>query len=60
VRLVEWQEGTSRLFRLDAATEAAVNELDTVGWMLRSNALWAAPEPETFAGDIFALEGTDA
>ena len=56
VRVVEWQNGASKVFRLSAATQKSVNEIDTVGWMLRSNALWTGPQPETIEGDFFALE----
>jgi predicted ATPase len=56
VRIIEWQNGTSQIFRLSAETQAAVNSIDTVGWMLRSNALWPAPAPERFEGDILALQ----
>jgi len=58
VRVVEWRDGASRIFRLSPETQSAVNEIDTVGWMLRSNALWTGPQSETFEGDLFALEGT--
>lgn len=57
VRVVEWRDGASKVFRLSPETQASVNEIDTVGWMLRSNALWTGPRPETFEGDLFALEG---
>jgi predicted ATPase len=58
VRLIEWRDGTSQIFRLSAETEAAVNSIDTVGWMLRSNALWPAPAPELFVGDVLDLGQT--
>jgi predicted ATPase len=56
VRVIEWREGTSHIFRLSQATEEAVNEIDTVGWMLSSNALWTGPEPESGGEDLFALD----
>lgn len=56
VRVVEWRDGESRIFRLSPETQASVNEIDTVGWMLRSNALWTGPRPEIFKDDLFALE----
>lgn len=56
VRVVEWRNGESRIFRLSPETQASVNEIDTVGWMLRSNALWTGPRPETFEDDLFTLE----
>ncbi|MGB6067050.1 MAG: AAA family ATPase [Desulfomonilaceae bacterium] len=57
VRVVEWRDGESRICRLSPETQASVSQIDTVGWMLRSNALWTGPQPETFEGDLFALEG---
>ena len=57
VRIVEWHEGESRIFRLSSETQESVNEIDTVGWMLRSNALWAGPEPELSPDNLFALSG---
>ena len=56
VRVVEWHNGASRVFRLSAETQESVNEIDTVGWMLRSNALWTGPQPEIIEEDLFALE----
>ena len=56
VRVVEWRDGISQIFRLTPETQAAVNEVDTVGWMLQSNALWTGPEAETCPEDLFALE----
>ena len=56
VRVVEWRDGASQIFRLNPETQASVNEIDTVGWLLRSNALWPDPQPESFEGDLFALE----
>ncbi len=57
VRVVEWRNGASRIFRLGPETQTSVNEIDTVGWMLRSNSLWTGPRPETFEGDLFADNG---
>ena len=56
VRVVEWRGGVSQIYRLNAATQAAVNELDTVGWMLRSNALWTDVEPEAVSGSVLDFE----
>ena len=60
VRVVEWVDGTSRIFRLSPEAQAAVNPIDTVGWMLRSNALWTGPQPETPPDDLFAIDGGEA
>ena len=59
IRVIEWHDGISRIFCLNPATQAAVNEIDTVGWMLSSNALWTGPVPETFGDDLFALTGAE-
>jgi len=56
VRVVVWRDGNSRIFSLSPETQASIDEIDTVGWMLRSNALWTGPKPETFVGDLFALD----
>ncbi len=56
LRVVDWRDGTSRIHRLNAETRAAVSDLETVGSMLRSNALWSEEQPETWAGDFFALD----
>jgi predicted ATPase len=58
VRIIEWRDGTSQIFRLSAETQASVNSIDTIGWMLRSNALWSAPAPERFVGDILDVGRT--
>lgn len=55
VRVVEWRNGDSRIFRLSPETQASIDEIDTVGWMLRSNTLWTGPNPETFRGNLFVL-----
>jgi predicted ATPase len=60
LRVVDWRDGTSRLYRLNAETSAAVSEMETVGSMLRSNALWPEEEPEVWTGDLFALGEPDA
>ena len=59
VRVVEWQNGASRVLRLSATTQESVNQIDTVGWMLRSNVLWTGPQPEIVEGDLFALESQE-
>ncbi len=59
LRVVDWLDGTSKVHRLNAETAAAVNEIETVGSMLRSNALWSEEQPETWTGDLFALEESE-
>jgi predicted ATPase len=56
VRVVEWRDGLSRVYRLNEETRAAVNEIDTVGWMLSTNSLWTSPTPELAPDSIFAVE----
>ncbi|WP_295590697.1 hypothetical protein, partial [uncultured Lamprocystis sp.] len=50
MRVIEWRDGTSQICCLNPETQAAVNGIDTVGWMLSANALWTSREPETFSG----------
>ncbi len=57
VRVVEWRDGESRVYRLSKETQDSVNQIDTVGWMLRSNILWPDPQPDIFKEDLFALDG---
>lgn len=57
VRIVEWNDGESSLFHLSPETQESINEIDTVGWMLRSNALFGGPNPSRTSGDLFALPG---
>ncbi len=56
LRVVDWREGMSRIHRLNAETQAAVSDVETVGSMLRSNALWPEEQPESWTGGLFALE----
>ncbi|HEX9732440.1 MAG TPA: AAA family ATPase [Thermoanaerobaculia bacterium] len=59
IRVVEWRDGTSVVYRLNAETASAVSEIETVGSMLRSNMLWPEDQPGTWTDDLFALEGSD-
>jgi predicted ATPase len=59
LRVVEWQDGASSVYRLNAETRDAVSELETVGSMLRSNALWPEERPERWSGDMLSLGGRD-
>ncbi len=56
LRIVDWREGTSAVHRLNSETTAAVSEIETVGSMLRSNALWSEEHPDAWTGDLFTLE----
>jgi hypothetical protein len=56
VRVIEWRDGTSHICCLNPETQAAVNGIDTAGWMLSANALWTSREPETCSGDLLALD----
>lgn len=55
VRVVDWRDGASAVYHLNAETTEAVSEIETVGSMLRSNALWADDEPDIWTDDIFSL-----
>ena len=56
VRIVQWNQGVSRLYSLSAGTCESINSLTSAGDLLRINALWPSDEPEVFHGDIFHLE----
>jgi predicted ATPase len=57
VRIIEWRDGSSRIYRLSQETRSLLVPPETVGWLLRSNALWPAEDPCTVAGDFFGLDG---
>ena len=53
VRVVEWRDGASQIFRLNDPTAAAVGPLESVGDMLRVNGLGLSETPERFDGGLF-------
>lgn len=57
VRIVQWNAGTSGVYPLSQGTRESVDALTTVGDLLRFNGLWPDEAPETFAGDLFELDG---
>lgn len=59
VRLIERNDGESYVYMLNKDTQSAINEIDTVGWMLRSNTLWKGPSEEKSPEDIFELPKSD-
>lgn len=54
VRVVEWREGRSELFRLSAGAEEMSRPPRSVGKLLRTNALFTARDSERVEGDFFA------
>lgn len=54
VRVVEWREGRSELFRLSPGAEEMSRPPRSVGKLLRTNALFTASDSERIEGDIFA------
>jgi predicted ATPase len=57
IRVVQWDEGTSRLFRLSDTIISDLKPPQSVGRLLRSNALWTDKVPLAFApnADIFQV-----
>lgn len=53
VRIVEWCEGRSQLFRLSPGAEEMSRPPRSVGKLLRTNALFTAKDSERVEGDFF-------
>ncbi len=60
VRVIDWRDGTSRVFLLGPGTRDLLDPLTTVGDLLRSNALWPADSPEEYGRDLFAVPAAGA
>jgi predicted ATPase len=54
VRLVEWHEGRSQIFRLSPGSEEMSRPPRSVGKLLRTNALFSAEDSDHVEGDFFA------
>ena len=52
VRIVQWKDGTSRIYALGEATKAGIDRINTVGELLRYNALWPSDTPEAFMSEF--------
>ena len=55
VRIVQWEEGVSRLYALSEGTRESIDPITSAGDLLRINALWPSDSPEVFEGDILEL-----
>ncbi len=53
VRVVEWRDGKSEIFRLSKGAEEIARPPGSVGELLRTNALFTEEEPERVEGDFF-------
>lgn len=53
VRVIQWREGRSDLYRLNPETQAVVGGIESVGSMLRSNSLWPDDVPDTLPDGLF-------
>ena len=53
VRIVDWQDDRSFVFHVGEGARELLVPPETVGRLLRSNALWTEEQPKTVAGDIF-------
>jgi predicted ATPase len=47
IRIVQWNQGTSQLYHLSGEIRSNLKPPQTVGRLLRSNALWTEAEPST-------------
>lgn len=56
VRVVEWHDGKSEIFRLSAGAEQMSRPPRSVGKLLRTNALFTADHPERVDGDLFKVK----
>jgi predicted ATPase len=45
IRVIQWEDGASQTFHLSASVKQDLKPPQTVGRLLRSNALWTADEP---------------
>jgi predicted ATPase len=54
VRVVEWREGRSQVFRLSPGAEELSRPPRSVGRLLRTNALFTAKDSDRVKGDFFA------
>jgi predicted ATPase len=54
VRVVEWREGRSQIFRLSPGAEEMSRPPRSVGKLLRTNALFTAEDSDHVEGDFFA------
>ncbi|MCC6528209.1 MAG: AAA family ATPase [Polyangiaceae bacterium] len=59
LRILQWEDGVTRLYRLSQGTEESVDAVTTAGDLLRINALWPGESSESFTGDLLEL-GDDA
>ena len=51
--IVDWQDDRSFVFHVGEGARELLVPPETVGRLLRSNALWTEEQPKTVAGDIF-------
>jgi predicted ATPase len=47
IRVIQWEDGASQVFHLSESVKQDLKPPQTVGRLLRSNALWTADEPST-------------
>jgi predicted ATPase len=59
IRVVEWRDGRSQVFRLSPGAEEASKPPSSVGELLRINALFTDEQPERVEGDFFALSADE-
>ena len=52
---VQWNEGASRIYHLSDQVLANLKPPQTVGRLLRSNALWTEEQPSICGADFFKV-----
>jgi predicted ATPase len=55
LRVLQWNDGVTRLYRLGRGTLNQLDDITTVGWLLSINGIGVAEPPETWDGDILEL-----
>ncbi len=56
IRIVQWNEGTSRIYSLSKEVLSQLKPPMTVGRLLRSNALWTEAQPSTIGAEADFFE----
>jgi predicted ATPase len=51
IRVIQWEEGSSKVYHLSETIQNELKPPETVGRLLRSNALWTEDEPSTCGSD---------
>lgn len=55
LRIMQWEQGISRVYPLSTGTKDSVDRVTTVGDLLRFNALWPSDAPDQIEGALLDL-----